>query len=128
MIDLVRVFGRKNPNVNGMRGTWTNFEENKALFLNPACIKAIYPFWGVSKDRRYYECAPSFEGAEIPFCWVEDFEGNKFILLRPEWPAVLAQDQIEQMTGKKEQKLPFGFASHSAAGEENEKDLVPAKG
>jgi hypothetical protein len=118
MINFVRVFGR--PKSKGVKRDTNEVEENKVLFLNPACIKAIYPFWGVLKNRIYFDCTPTFEGAELPFCWVEDFEGNKYVLLPSEWKAILTEEQIKQMTGKLEQGPSFGFASNPSAGKDKE--------
>ena len=75
-MNFVRVIRRAKS--KGVKGDRNSVQEHQAVLLNPACIKSIRPFWGVRKDNKYFDCSPGMEGAEVPFCWVEDMEGDEY--------------------------------------------------
>jgi len=109
-MNFVRVIRRAKS--RGVKADGNRVQEDTALLLNPACIKAIRPFWGVRKDGTYFDCSPSMKGAEVPFCWLEDMEGVEYILLRSDWHACLDDEQVGKLTGEQPPPVPpFGFAA-----------------
>jgi hypothetical protein len=101
MSDFLRVFG-KYPG--------TKKDEGGFLFLNRAGVKALWPVWAKKEaDGKLYSCSPTLEGADVHYCLLVDFEGNKYRLPPKEWDKLLSQEEIRQMTNRAEEEKTLGF-------------------